>query len=115
MKNIVYYSRFRKRIWTSEKGLIFKSDTYSARPGIRNPSIVLHPAMVRAFLVSIGAIKNCSDVSHAVHTDSRAFEDRAGRKQHHSILHWFIYWTLTEHRYDTCCRRNVGVKELMAT
>ena len=31
--------------------------------------------------MSIGTIKHCSDVSHAVHTDSRAFEDGAEREQ----------------------------------
>lgn len=59
--------------------------------------------------MSIGAIKNCSDVSHAVHTNGRAFEDGAERKQHDSVLRWVIHWTLIEHKYDGSCRQNVGM------
>ena len=31
--------------------------------------------------MSIRTIKDCSDISHAVHTDSRAFEDGAEREE----------------------------------
>lgn len=60
-------------------------ETYCARSGIRNPSIVLHPAVVCTLLVSIGAVEHCPDVSHAVHTHSRAFEDGTERKQRGSV------------------------------
>lgn len=103
VKDVVYYNRFRKRIWASERYFIIKLNTYSARSGIRDSSVILHPAVVRAFLMSIWAIENCSDVSHAVHTNSRAFEDGAERKQHESILHSLLHWTLIEHKYERGC------------
>lgn len=68
-------------MWAYENNVIFKLDTYCARSGIRNSSIILHPAMVRAFLMSIGTIKYCSDVSHAVDANSGAFEDGAGKSR----------------------------------
>lgn len=74
--------------------MIIKLDTYCARSGIRNSSIILHPAMVRTFLMSIWTIKNCSDVSHAIHTNSRTFEDWAEKKHQSSITLSFILWHL---------------------
>lgn len=65
--------------------MVTEFDTYSARSRVRNSSIVLHPTVVCTFLMSIGTIKHSSDVSHAIYTDSRTFEDRAERQQHESL------------------------------
>lgn len=109
VKDVVYYNRFKKRTWAYESDFVIKLNTYSSRSGVRNPSIILHPAMVCTFLMSIWAIKNRSDVSHAIHTNSRAFEDGAERKQHDSILPSFLHWTLIKHKYERCCRQDVGM------
>lgn len=64
-----------------DKQFTFMLGTYRSGSGIRYPSIILHPTMVCTFLMSIGTVKNCSDISHAVHTDSRAFEDGTERQE----------------------------------
>lgn len=54
---------------------------HHARPWVGHPALVGTPLVVGALPVGKGPVEDLPDVTHAVHTDSRALEDMAERRQ----------------------------------
>lgn len=66
--------------------LVFISNTHSSRPRIRDFASVGCPLIVVTMFVREGSIEDISDVSHRVHTYSRAFKHRPGEKKREAGL-----------------------------
>lgn len=71
----------QKSSWRSRGDLELQGVTHHTRPWVGHPALIGTPVVMGALSVGKGAIEDLPDVSHAVHTDSRAPENVAARGQ----------------------------------
>lgn len=67
----------QKSSW--RRDLELQGVTHHARPWVGHPALVGSPLVMGALPVGKGPVEHLPDVSHAVHTDSRAPENVAAR------------------------------------